>query len=97
MLVVGALMLRTRRTALSVENAGSGSPWLATSTALMVGLAAGFFGIGGGFLIVPALIFATDMPIINAIGSSLLAVAAFGLATAVNYSFSGLVDWPVAA
>ena len=65
--------------------------------AFCVGLLAGFFGIGGGFLIVPALILATDMPIINAIGSSLLAVAAFGLVTALNYSFSGLVDWPVAA
>jgi uncharacterized protein len=36
------------------------------------------------------------MPTINAVGSSLLAVAAFGLATAGNYALSGLVDWPVA-
>jgi uncharacterized membrane protein YfcA len=97
MLVVGALMLRTRRTALSMESAANGSPWLATSTALMVGLAAGFFGIGGGFLIVPGLIFATGMPMINAIGTALLAVGAFGLTTALNYAVSGLVDWTVAA
>jgi uncharacterized membrane protein YfcA len=37
------------------------------------------------------------MPIIHAIGTSLRAVAAFGLATALKYAFSGLVDWPVAA
>jgi uncharacterized membrane protein YfcA len=36
------------------------------------------------------------MPMIDAVGSSLLAVAAFGLATALNYAASGLVDWPVA-
>jgi hypothetical protein len=30
---------------------------------LGVGLAAGFFGIGGGFLIVPGLIIATAMPL----------------------------------
>lgn len=47
-------------------------------------------------MIVPALILATGMPIINAIGSSLLAVGSFGLATALNYAASGLVDWPVA-
>lgn len=62
-----------------------------------VGLLAGFFGIGGGFLIVPALIVATGMPILYAVGSSLLAVTAFGLATAANYAMSGLVDWSLAA
>jgi uncharacterized membrane protein YfcA len=36
------------------------------------------------------------MPMINAIGSSLLAVGTFGLATALNYARSGLVDWVVA-
>ena len=39
----------------------------------------GFFGIGGGFLIVPALVASTAMPIYRAIGTSLIAVAAFGL------------------
>jgi uncharacterized membrane protein YfcA len=64
--------------------------------AMLAGAASGFFGIGGGFLIVPALILATRMPTINAIGSSLLAVGTFGLATAVNYAWAGLVDWPLA-
>jgi uncharacterized membrane protein YfcA len=45
-----------------------------------VGAASGFFGIGGGFLIVPGLVFATGMPMINAIGTSLFAVGAFGSA-----------------
>ena len=36
------------------------------------------------------------MPISNAIGSSLVAVTAFGLTTALNYAFSGLIDWPLA-
>lgn len=61
------------------------------------GFASGFFGIGGGFLIVPGLILATGMPILNAIGSSLFSVAIFGLATAANYALSGLVTWSVAA
>jgi uncharacterized membrane protein YfcA len=41
--------------------------------------------------------FATGMPIINAIGSSLVAVAAFGATAALNYAASGLVDWRLAA
>ena len=63
---------------------------------LVTGALSGFFGIGGGFLIVPALMFAAAMPIINAIGSSLVAVAAFGATAAFNYAISGLVDWRLA-
>lgn len=63
---------------------------------LGTGLFSGFFGIGGGFLIVPGLISSTGMPILNAVGTSLIAVAAFGLTTAANYAFSDLVDWPLA-
>ncbi|THK38609.1 sulfite exporter TauE/SafE family protein [Ensifer sp. MPMI2T] len=70
--------------------------WITAAVALATGALSGFFGIGGGFLIVPGLIAATGMPMINAIGSSLLAISAFGLATALNYSASGLVDWAVA-
>ncbi len=64
---------------------------------LGVGLLAGFFGIGGGFLIVPGLILATGMPPRNAIATSLVAVTAFGLTTAGSYAASGLIDWPLAA
>ena len=63
---------------------------------LASGALSGFFGIGGGFLIVPALIFATGMPILNAVGTSLFAISVFGFATALNYARSGLVDWPLA-
>ena len=34
---------------------------------------------------------------LNAIGSSLVAVTAFGLTTAINYAASGLIDWLLAA
>ncbi|MFG1239814.1 MULTISPECIES: sulfite exporter TauE/SafE family protein [Xanthobacteraceae] len=97
MMVVGALMLRPRK------NEG-GSPrrvdWRMCTVTGIVALIAGgvsvFFGIGGGFLIVPGLILATGMPTISAIGSSLLAVGTFGLATAINYAATGLVDWTIA-
>ena len=63
---------------------------------LLVGCAAGFFGIGGGFLIVPGLMMATGMTLANASASSLMAVAIFGGATASNYAVSGLVDFRTA-
>jgi uncharacterized membrane protein YfcA len=98
MILVGALMLHKR-------SAGAGKaarlnretlPRLG-AIGLATGALSGFFGIGGGFLIVPGLMAATGMPIINAVGSSLVAVTAFGLTTAANYSVAGDVDWTLAA
>lgn len=63
---------------------------------VLTGLAAGFFGIGGGFLIVPGLMAATGMTLANAAASSLLSVSVFGAATSLNYAISGQVNWPIA-
>jgi uncharacterized membrane protein YfcA len=101
MIVVGALMLRPRKSGGDPDvrlTRGSSArllPWL-IGLGLVVGALSGFFGIGGGFLIVPGLIGATAMPLINAIGSSLLSVSLFGATTAASYAWSGLVDWPIA-
>lgn len=61
-----------------------------------VGALSGFFGIGGGFLIVPALAWAADLDVRRAIGTSLVAVTAFGLTTATRYGLAGQLDLPVA-
>lgn len=61
----------------------------------LTGLAAGFFGIGGGFLIAPGLMAATGMTLANAAASSLVSVTLFGAATSVSYAASGLVDGPI--
>lgn len=97
MILVGILMLRRR------THVGDAGVMLGRENAVKLvlyglgtGLFSGFFGIGGGFLIGPALIAATGMPMLTAVGSSLVAVTAFGLTTAVNYALSGLVDWPLA-
>jgi uncharacterized protein len=63
---------------------------------LVTGFLAGFFGIGGGFLIVPGIMLGSGMAMLNAVGSSLFSVGAFGLTTAVSYAADGLVDWTLA-
>ena len=89
MMVVSALMLRKR--------AGAGNPdvrlgrenaFQLVAFGFSAGALSGFFGIGGGFLIVPGLMLATGMPILNAVGSSLVGVTAFGATTATNYALS---------
>jgi uncharacterized membrane protein YfcA len=97
MIVIGVRMLRAQgyegdaEVRLSTENA----PKL-IAAGLVVGVLSGFFGIGGGFLIVPGLIAASGMTMIHAVGSSLFAVGAFGATTATSYALDGLIDWRVA-
>jgi uncharacterized membrane protein YfcA len=96
MLVVAGLMLRHRAAAGDprVRLTAGNAPKLAAGGGA-AGLLAGFFGIGGGFLVVPMLMATTGMAILPAVGSSLVAVTAFGLTTALNYARDGLVDWPL--
>ena len=98
MVVVGALMFRQRGDA-GVEGVVCNRDNFPKVSAFGfgTGVLSGFFGIGGGFLIVPGLVRSTSMPVYRAIGTSLVAVSAFGLTTASNYAVSGLIDWPVAA
>ena len=98
MIAVGFAMLQKRKDAgtASAECNRKNLPKVA-GYALATGTFSGFFGIGGGFLIVPGLVASTQMPMINAVGTSLVAVTAFGLTTAINYGASGLIDWTLAA
>lgn len=66
-------------------------------TATAVGLLTGFFGVGGGFALVPALVLALSFPMPVAVGTSLLVIAvnsATALAARATAAGSG-VDWAV--
>ncbi len=101
MITIGLSMFRKRRgvempdVRLTRDTARHLIPRLVPA-GLAVGLASGFFGIGGGFLIVPALIAATRMPLTYAAGTSLVVVSALGATTAGSYALSGYVDWRIA-
>jgi uncharacterized membrane protein YfcA len=100
MLVIAVLMLRPRKPStaqeVTTEHPSKGKGAKLGIAAGIVGMLSGFFGIGGGFLIVPGLVLSTGMSMITAIGSSLVSVGTFGLTTALNYASSGLLDWGVA-
>jgi uncharacterized protein len=98
MLAIALLMLKTRaRIGLpDVQMSWTNVPAI-VGLGLATGTLSGCFGIGGGFLIVPALMLATGMSIMNAVSSSLVAVTAFGLTTAASYAWSGLISWGLAA
>ncbi|MCL6452715.1 MAG: sulfite exporter TauE/SafE family protein [Alicyclobacillus sp.] len=97
MLVIAVRMVRPKRKG---EASGEERPirmGRVIPTGLVTGGVSGFFGIGGGFLIVPGLIFSAGLPMTQAIGTSLFSVGTFGLTTAVSYAISGMVDWLIVA
>lgn len=97
MLVIAMLMLKTRaRIGVSEVKITLANLPVVAALGILTGTLSGFFGIGGGFLIVPALMLATHMPIMNAVSSSLVAVTTFGLTTAASYAWSGFVAWGLA-
>lgn len=63
----------------------------------LVGLLTGMFGVGGGFLIIPALVLmlGVEMPI--AIGTSLLIIVANSGAGLLSHLSGTSIDWAVAA
>lgn len=71
-----------------------------TYTAALVGLLTGFLsglvGIGGGFILVPAFVYIFGASIKEAIGTSLLTVAAVAIPGAVVHGFQGHIHLSVA-
>ncbi len=60
----------------SVRETRSAKPWpIVALVGALVGLVAGFFGVGGGFMIVPALTGLVGLEMRRAIGTSLLVIA----------------------
>ena len=82
MAIAGVLMVRPR----GEERPGSGrSPAKIVVDGLLVGVVTGFVGVGGGFLIVPALVLLGGLPMQRAVGSSLLIIAMKSLSGFVTY------------
>ena len=64
---------------------------------VLAGFLAGLFGVGGGILMVPALVMVMHMDQRLSHGTSLAAVVPIAVSSTLSYSLSGEVDWPVVA
>lgn len=74
------------------------TPW---NRVVLVGVIAGFtsglFGVGGGIVIVPALVLLARFPQKLATGTSLTAIVPISISGITGYATGGEVDWAVAA
>lgn len=98
MIVIAYKMITEKSKQIKENMSASGSTivlqkqkiWL---TGMLVGLVSGYFGIGGGFLIMPSLMFSSGLSITEAIATSLIPVSAFGFTTATMYGLEGNINW----
>lgn len=60
---------------------------------LIIGLIAGFFGAGGGFMILIALIFILEYPVHTAVGTSVLLMAFTAFSGAAGHQIYGTLPW----
>jgi len=64
-------------------------------TGLVTGLLAGFFGVGGGFIIVPALMSIIRMGIHGAVATSLVVITLTAFTGSAYAIWQGQIVWPV--
>lgn len=98
MLLVAGLMLRNRAHGNGDPETGEGRKGVLVlvATATGVGFLTGFFGVGGGFAVVPALVLALDFPMPVAVGTSLVVIVVNSLTALGARAASGLdIDWPL--
>src|SRR5262245_50746039 len=92
MLVAAAFMMRGTRS-IEASSSRSPSPLLIVPVALGVGLLTGLVGIGGGFLVVPALVLLAGVPMRQAVGTSLVVIAMNSASGFLGYLGNVAIDW----
>lgn len=95
MVVAGGAMLRRRREAEVPADGWRLVPMAASGAG--IGFATGFLGIGGGFMIVPALVLFARLPMRHAVGTSLLVIVANCLVAFLGHHATLGVRWGLAA
>lgn len=107
MLLIGTMMLVNKRSAVGPASAADKLPltaemhppaesepprlWKVLTSGALVGLLTGILGVGGGFLIVPALVMLLGLPVAQAIGTSLAIISANSVAGLLGH-LGGTVD-----
>ena len=103
MVAAGARMLREQTTGGGdCALPGGGVNWRAClpkviGSGLVVGFLTGLFGVGGGFLIIPALVLLLGLPMTVAVGTSLVIIVINSAAGFAAHAGDAALDYRVAA
>jgi uncharacterized protein len=90
----GSVSVRIPAAAVTTRH-GTRSVPAVVAAGLGVGLLTGFFGVGGGFVIVPALVLILRLPMALAVGTSLVIVATNAATSLVARASGAHFDWAI--
>lgn len=95
MLIVGIVLVRQKPTSQKLEQKDDLKLWKVLVGGISVGLLTGILGVGGGFLIVPALVMLVGMPMHQAVGTSLVVITMNSLSGFLGHLTGMTLDIPV--
>ena len=93
LMVAVALRMLAQRGDDAIEPLPDCRPVRCGAAGLVVGVLTGFLGVGGGFLIVPAMILFARLPMATAVGTSLVVIAANSFAGLLGHLAHTGLDW----
>jgi uncharacterized membrane protein YfcA len=93
MLAVAVLMLLRPEKAKNQTSDTERQWWVVIGAGAIVGILTGLLGVGGGFLIVPALVMLVGLPMQQAVGTSLVIIAMNSLAGLLGHLGESAIDW----
>ena len=98
MVFASVLMIRkgsrhSSKAELMPEEMHGGQWWAIAAEGLGVGMLTGFVGIGGGFLVIPALVLLGGMPMKEAVGTSLIILALKSVTGFAGYVGNVPIQW----
>ena len=93
MFVAAVAMVRSRND--SAETGRAPKPFLVVASGFGLGFLTGFLGVGGGFLIVPVLVFVLGLSMRAAIATSLFVIALNSASSLTAHALDAAIDWIV--
>lgn len=92
MLIAAAFMFKGRKEK-EIDETAKYNYLLIVVEGIFVGLLTGLVGVGGGFMIVPALVLLANVPMKKAVGTSLIIIALKSFAGFAGYMDKVVIDW----
>ncbi|MFB6161119.1 MAG: sulfite exporter TauE/SafE family protein [Haloferacaceae archaeon] len=81
----------------SLKGGSAVSVWIVLAVGFSIGVLSGVLGVGGGFLLMPAMMYGFGVPAAVAVGTDILQITLSGAFGAFTYAQSGFVALPVVA
>lgn len=85
MAIVALLLMKPQHAQEEVSDGRESANWPVLAIGVAAGILTGILGVGGGFIIVPVLVLSLRLPLLKAVGTSLLIIGLNSIAGSISY------------